>query len=129
MGRTMLLALKQSWVPRAEQIRHRLVVLTADAWCSGVHGWRLPENQGGSLKEVALGWVLRMGRSEQRRHLSIPAPSMLSPETPPSAHGWKGPQASPSLLESFTPDHKPLMGEAPELRGFFLGCGFNSAGE
>lgn len=21
------------------------------------------------------------------------------------------------------------MGEAPELRGFFLGCGFNSAGE
>ncbi|XP_045326226.1 sarcosine dehydrogenase, mitochondrial isoform X1 [Leopardus geoffroyi] len=37
----------------------------------------------------------------------------------------------PSVLmgrESFTPDHKPLMGEAPELRGFFLGCGFNSAG-
>ncbi|KAI4587746.1 hypothetical protein MJG53_005533 [Ovis ammon polii x Ovis aries] len=31
--------------------------------------------------------------------------------------------------ESFTPDHKPLMGEAPELRGFFLGCGFNSAAE
>ncbi|XP_054375352.2 sarcosine dehydrogenase, mitochondrial isoform X5 [Pongo abelii] len=30
--------------------------------------------------------------------------------------------------ESFTPDHKPLMGEAPELRGFFLGCGFNSSG-
>ncbi|XP_032706749.1 sarcosine dehydrogenase, mitochondrial-like, partial [Lontra canadensis] len=30
--------------------------------------------------------------------------------------------------ESFTPDHKPLMGEAPELRGFYLGCGFNSAG-
>lgn len=33
------------------------------------------------------------------------------------------------LPESFTPDHKPLMGEAPELRGFYLGCGFNSAGE
>ncbi|XP_067868103.1 sarcosine dehydrogenase, mitochondrial [Heterodontus francisci] len=30
--------------------------------------------------------------------------------------------------ESFTADHKPLMGEAPELRGFYLGCGFNSAG-
>ncbi|XP_039618685.1 sarcosine dehydrogenase, mitochondrial [Polypterus senegalus] len=30
--------------------------------------------------------------------------------------------------ESFTADHKPLMGEAPEVRGFFLGCGFNSAG-
>ncbi|XP_032227351.2 sarcosine dehydrogenase, mitochondrial [Nematostella vectensis] len=30
--------------------------------------------------------------------------------------------------ESFTSDHKPLMGEAPELRGFYLGCGFNSAG-
>uniref|UniRef100_A0A8D0CHA9 Sarcosine dehydrogenase n=1 Tax=Scleropages formosus TaxID=113540 RepID=A0A8D0CHA9_SCLFO len=28
--------------------------------------------------------------------------------------------------ESFTADHKPLMGEAPEVRGFFLGCGFNS---
>lgn len=35
----------------------------------------------------------------------------------------------PFLPESFTPDHKPLMGEAPELRGFYLGCGFNSAGE
>uniref|UniRef100_A0A671WZX2 Sarcosine dehydrogenase n=1 Tax=Sparus aurata TaxID=8175 RepID=A0A671WZX2_SPAAU len=32
------------------------------------------------------------------------------------------------LSESFTADHKPLMGEAPEVRGFFLGCGFNSAG-
>ncbi|CAH2316798.1 sarcosine dehydrogenase, mitochondrial [Pelobates cultripes] len=30
--------------------------------------------------------------------------------------------------ESFTADHKPLMGESPEVRGFFLGCGFNSAG-
>uniref|UniRef100_A0A8C1ZLP1 Sarcosine dehydrogenase n=1 Tax=Cyprinus carpio TaxID=7962 RepID=A0A8C1ZLP1_CYPCA len=30
--------------------------------------------------------------------------------------------------ESFTANHKPLMGEAPEVRGFFLGCGFNSAG-
>ncbi|XP_048469382.1 LOW QUALITY PROTEIN: sarcosine dehydrogenase, mitochondrial-like [Rhincodon typus] len=29
--------------------------------------------------------------------------------------------------ESFTADHKPLMGEAPELRGYYLGCGFNSA--
>lgn len=30
--------------------------------------------------------------------------------------------------ESFTPDHKPLVGECPELRGFFVGCGLNSAG-
>ncbi|GAB6032728.1 hypothetical protein CHUAL_011598 [Chamberlinius hualienensis] len=30
--------------------------------------------------------------------------------------------------ESFTPDHKPLMGEDPFLRGYFHGCGFNSAG-
>ncbi|XP_070532336.1 sarcosine dehydrogenase, mitochondrial-like [Ptychodera flava] len=30
--------------------------------------------------------------------------------------------------ESFTPDHKPLMGEAPEVRGFYLGCGYNSSG-
>jgi len=32
------------------------------------------------------------------------------------------------LLESFTADHKPLMGESPEVRGYFLGCGFNSSG-
>lgn len=30
--------------------------------------------------------------------------------------------------ESFTPDHKPLMGESPEVRGFYFGCGFNSLG-
>ncbi|XP_013401693.1 sarcosine dehydrogenase, mitochondrial [Lingula anatina] len=30
--------------------------------------------------------------------------------------------------ESFTPDHKALLGEAPEVRGFFHGCGFNSLG-
>lgn len=30
--------------------------------------------------------------------------------------------------ESFTPDHKALMGEVPGCRGFFLGCGFNSNG-
>jgi len=31
-------------------------------------------------------------------------------------------------VEAFTADHKPLMGESPEVRGFFLGCGFNSSG-
>lgn len=30
--------------------------------------------------------------------------------------------------ESFTADHKPLLGEDPDLRGFFHGCGFNSLG-
>ena len=30
--------------------------------------------------------------------------------------------------ESFTPDHKPVMGEDPRVRGFFHGVGFNSAG-
>jgi 4-methylaminobutanoate oxidase (formaldehyde-forming) len=30
--------------------------------------------------------------------------------------------------ESFTPDGLFLLGEAPELRGFFLGCGMNSVG-
>mmetsp|Transcript_58774 Transcript_58774/g.120227 ORF Transcript_58774/g.120227 Transcript_58774/m.120227 type:complete len:913 (+) Transcript_58774:43-2781(+) len=30
--------------------------------------------------------------------------------------------------ESFTPDHKALMGEVPGCRGFFLGAGFNSNG-
>jgi len=32
------------------------------------------------------------------------------------------------IPEAFTADHKPLMGESPELRGFYLGCGFNSSG-
>jgi len=30
--------------------------------------------------------------------------------------------------ESFTPDHKPIMGEDPRVRGFFHGNGFNSSG-
>jgi len=30
--------------------------------------------------------------------------------------------------ESFTPDHNYLMGEAPELRNFFVAAGFNSLG-
>uniref|UniRef100_A0A1Y1MDL9 Sarcosine dehydrogenase, mitochondrial n=1 Tax=Photinus pyralis TaxID=7054 RepID=A0A1Y1MDL9_PHOPY len=30
--------------------------------------------------------------------------------------------------ESFTPDHKPLLGEDPKLRGFYYACGLNSAG-
>uniref|UniRef100_A0A673MMA7 Sarcosine dehydrogenase, mitochondrial-like n=1 Tax=Sinocyclocheilus rhinocerous TaxID=307959 RepID=A0A673MMA7_9TELE len=42
--------------------------------------------------------------------------------------GGEGSRYKPGIMESFTADHKPLMGEAPEVRGFFLGCGFNSAG-
>ncbi|XP_051158865.1 sarcosine dehydrogenase, mitochondrial [Leptopilina boulardi] len=30
--------------------------------------------------------------------------------------------------ESFTPDHKPIMGEDPRCEGFFYSCGYNSAG-
>lgn len=30
--------------------------------------------------------------------------------------------------ESFTLDHNPLLGEAPEVKGFFLACGMNSGG-
>jgi glycine cleavage system aminomethyltransferase T/glycine/D-amino acid oxidase-like deaminating enzyme len=30
--------------------------------------------------------------------------------------------------ESFTPDHNFIMGEAPEVRGFFVAAGFNSSG-
>ncbi|XP_065183670.1 sarcosine dehydrogenase, mitochondrial-like [Sycon ciliatum] len=30
--------------------------------------------------------------------------------------------------ESFTPDHYPLVGESPEVRGFYVSCGFNSSG-
>ncbi|XP_060812640.1 sarcosine dehydrogenase, mitochondrial [Bombus pascuorum] len=30
--------------------------------------------------------------------------------------------------ESFTPDHRPIMGEDPNCSGFFYSCGYNSAG-
>ncbi|XP_015606904.1 sarcosine dehydrogenase, mitochondrial [Cephus cinctus] len=30
--------------------------------------------------------------------------------------------------ESFTPDHKPIMGEDPRCLGFYHSCGYNSAG-
>ncbi|KAF5292544.1 hypothetical protein FQR65_LT01690 [Abscondita terminalis] len=30
--------------------------------------------------------------------------------------------------ESFTPDHKPILGEDPRLGGFYYACGLNSAG-
>lgn len=30
--------------------------------------------------------------------------------------------------ESFTPDHKPLVGPQPGVRGMFNACGFNSMG-
>ncbi|KAB7498129.1 Sarcosine dehydrogenase, mitochondrial, partial [Armadillidium nasatum] len=30
--------------------------------------------------------------------------------------------------ESFTPDHKPIMGEDPNVSGFYHCCGFNSSG-
>lgn len=53
----------------------------------------------------------------------------LSGHPTPGARGLEGGSGLSCLSESFTPDHKPLLGEAPELRGFFLGCGFNSAGE
>uniref|UniRef100_H2YWY6 FAD dependent oxidoreductase domain-containing protein n=1 Tax=Ciona savignyi TaxID=51511 RepID=H2YWY6_CIOSA len=33
-----------------------------------------------------------------------------------------------AFTESFTSDQKPLVGESPDVRGFFYGSGFNSAG-
>ncbi len=30
--------------------------------------------------------------------------------------------------ESFTPDQEPLMGEAPELKHYYVAAGFNSLG-
>ncbi len=39
--------------------------------------------------------------------------------------GWRSFFCGP---ESFTPDDQFHLGEAPELRGFFLGCGLNSVG-
>ena len=32
------------------------------------------------------------------------------------------------VVESFTADHKPLLGEDPVVRGFYHGVGFNSSG-
>lgn len=76
----------------------------------------------------------KLGRGTARRPLGChcapwrgtPLTALWSPH--PRHWGLRG-SGVLSLSESFTPDHKPLMGEAPELRGFFLGCGFNSAGE
>ena len=31
-------------------------------------------------------------------------------------------------IESFTPDHKALVGPDTDLRGFYHACGFNSSG-
>lgn len=74
----------------------------------------------------------RSGSDQGGSSLELPTPAsviaLLGDPTQELVAG-RDPQAPASLSESFTPDHKPLMGEAPELRGFFLGCGFNSAGE
>lgn len=84
--------------------------------------WR--SRQGGSNPE------LRLEDGEGLDGLSAPASVTALLGDPTQEHvAGRDPQAPPSLSESFTPDHKPLMGEAPELCGFFLGCGFNSAGE
>lgn len=40
-------------------------------------------------------------------------------------HGIRSTVCGP---ESFTPDHKPLMGPDPRLSGLFHSCGYNSAG-
>jgi sarcosine dehydrogenase len=39
-----------------------------------------------------------------------------------------GIQTTISGPESFTPDHKPLLGEDPKVRGFFHASGFNALG-
>lgn len=42
--------------------------------------------------------------------------------------GKRGIKSTVCGPESFTPDHKPLMGPDPRLSGLFHSCGFNSAG-
>lgn len=42
--------------------------------------------------------------------------------------GKRGIKSTVCGPESFTPDHKPLMGPDPRLDGLFHSCGFNSAG-
>lgn len=44
------------------------------------------------------------------------------------AFGKAGVKSTISGPESFTPDHKPLMGPDPRLDGLFHSCAFNSAG-
>lgn len=44
------------------------------------------------------------------------------------AFGQAGIKSTVCGPESFTPDHKPLMGPDPRLDGLFHSCGFNSAG-
>lgn len=44
------------------------------------------------------------------------------------AFGKAGVKSTVCGPESFTPDHKPLMGPDPRMDGLFHNCGFNSAG-
>lgn len=44
------------------------------------------------------------------------------------AFGRAGVKSTVCGPESFTPDHKPLMGPDPRLDGLFHSCGYNSAG-
>lgn len=43
-------------------------------------------------------------------------------------YGQYGVKSTVCGPESFTPDHKPLMGPDPKLSGLYHNCGFNSAG-
>lgn len=73
---------------------------------------------------------MRMGKVWKKEAPPDPARiTALLGDPAPGACVLEGASGPPFLPESFTPDHKPLMGEVPELRGFYLGCGFNSAGE
>lgn len=49
-------------------------------------------------------------------------------ETLCPAFGKAGIKSTVCGPESFTPDHKPLMGPDPRLHGLFHSCGYNSAG-
>ena len=69
------------------------------------------------------GAVNRVPCLENVRFLPIIIITILYPF--PSQSGIKSTVCGP---ESFTPDHKPIMGEDPRVRGYFHGVGFNSAG-
>ncbi len=56
-----------------------------------------------------------------RRSCRTPASASRPSRTPVSRRSFCGP-------ESFTPDLGPMIGESPELDGFFVACGMNSVG-
>lgn len=101
--------------------------------CSGERGALWPWVLKGSCPTTGFGNLVHMGVFFTIMSVNIQI-SELEGEMKLQKHGHKPnllnkPYYAFFFIESFTADHKPLLGESPEVRGFFLGCGFNSAGK